>query len=1130
MISSQLRPQRLWLLAVLVFAHSFGAAASSPSAPRRSSPAAGSTDAQPRLHFVETRDAAGSKTRYVAHTAGASVAFEPQRVVLTFPDRRGRNDVSRVLGLKFVGANPLPTIEGRTPGTGKVNLLVGRDASRWRRDLPTWREVVYRDLWPGIDMVFYGHDGTLKYEFHVRPGADAARIRLAYEGVQDASLDPSGAIQLQTPMGTMTDAAPVTWQDTSDGRQPVTSRFVKTASTEVGFAVGDYDTTLPLTIDPGLIYSTLFGGLGGDVVYGMSRGPDGSLFLAASTSWPAFLPQPQPYDAGEHANPENGVGVFVAKFSPDGRDLIYATVLSASSQSEQWPTGIVVDSEGAAYATGQLNSAFHECSSCSYMNDFPTTPGAYQTQLPEAPNWVEDQPAPFGTHAFVLKLSPAGSTLEYSTFLGGSGDEHSGQLALGPDGTVFVAGTTASTDFATTAGPQVETEAAFVVQLSPDGSNLIQSRVLQSSNGTRGGGLVRHNGSLYLTGQTYSPDLPSATDLRNPSWSIPIAAFVAKLSPATLEPQFITLLSMYGGNVAISDDGSLYVAGFQETPGGSNWTSDDAYQRTRSGGGDTYVAKLSADGSQLLKATYVGGTTGRDMASLIALDSSGDVLIAGATESNDYPTTAGAVQATLDGRVSMTSDVFVSRLSPDLTQLRYSTYLGGSGWDHPRAMITDANAVWVAGNTYGPGFPVTSDARQAENAGNEDVFLVRLDTTPDVSTGPNTPTGGPLTVSAEDGGASITFDNVTVAGITTLTPVDAASLSLAPAGGFAIAGAAQAYEISTTATASGFNVCLDGSALTELEFSAAVIMHGVNGGWKLEPTTRDYDTKTLCASVTSLSPFAIGVPVDTTAPSISCAAAPQAWSTTNVSIACTAQDAGVGLANAADAAFSLTTNVPPGSETANAPTDARQVCDAAGNCASTPVITGIKIDRKAPVATIAAPTNRHYILNEVVAAAFSCVDGGVVASCQGTAANGAPIDTTSVGAKTFTVTAVDGAGQAHTAATSYTVGYRVKPLGPFSVKGGNELIAAMQLTDAQGVNVSSSTLVATVVAVRSLATGTVVVLRDASKRNPDSNFQYAYGGYGYVVNTKGLPLGDYQIEFTVANDPTQHALRFTVVK
>ena len=1130
MISSHLRPLRLLVLAVLVFAHSFGAAASSPSAPRRSSPAPGSSDAQPRLHFVETRGAAGSRTRYVAHTAGASFAFEPQRVVLTFPDRRGGIDVSRALGLRFVGGNPQATIEGRTPGTGKVNLLVGRDASRWQRDLPTWREVAYRDLWPGIDMVFYGHDGTLKYEFHVRPGADASRIRLAYEGVEDATLDPSGELHLQTPMGAMTDAAPVTWQDTSHGRQPVTSRFVKTAATEIGFALGAYDKTLPLTIDPGLVYSTLLGGLGGDVVHGMSRGPDGSLFIAASTSWPAFLPQPQPYDAGEHANPENGVGVFVARFSPDGRDLIYATVLSASSQSEQWPTGIVVDSQGAAYVTGQLNSSFRECESCPPVNDFPTTPGAYQTQLPESPYWVEDQPSYSGTHAFVLKLNPAGTTLEYSTFLGGSGDESPGQLALGPDGTVFVAGTTASADFATTTGQQVETEAAFVVQLSRDGSHLVQSRVLQSSNGTRGGGLLSHNGSLYLTGQTYSPDLLSATDLRNPNWSLPIAAFVAKLSPANLEPQFVTLLSIYGGNIAITGDGSLYVAGFQEAPGGTNWTSADAYQRTRSGGGDTYVAKLSADGSQLLKATYIGGTTGRDMASLIALDSSGDVLIAGATESNDYPTTASAVQATLDGQVSMTSDVFVSRLSPDLTQLRYSTYLGGSGWDHPRAMIADASAVWIAGNTYGPGFPVTSDATQAENAGNEDVFLVQLDTAPDVSTAPNTPTGGPVTVRAEDGGASITLDNVTVAGVTTMTPVDAASLSLVPPGAFAITGAVQAYEISTTAVASGFNVCLDGSALTEWEFDAVLIMHGVNGGWKLEPTTRNYDTKMLCASVTSLSPFAAGLPVDTTAPSISCAAAPQGWSTSNITIACTAQDAGVGLANAADATFSLTTNVPPGSETANASTDAREVCDAAGNCASTPLITGIKIDRKSPVATIAAPTNRHYILNEIVAAAFSCVDGGVVASCQGTAANGTPIDTASVGAKTFTVTAVDGAGQTYTASTSYTVGYRVKPIGPLSVKGGNELIAAMQLIDAQGVNVSSSALVPTVVAVRSLATGAVVMLRDPAKRTAEPNFQYAYGGYGYVVNTKGLVLGDYEIEFTVANDPTQHGLRFTVVK
>jgi hypothetical protein len=340
-----------------------------------------------------------------------------------------------------------------------------------------------------------------------------------------------------------------------------------------------------------------------------------------------------------------------------------------------------------------------------------------------------------------------------------------------------------------------------------------------------------------------------------------------------------------------------------------------------------------------------------------------------------------------------------------------------------------------------------------------------------------------------------------------------------------------AYEIHTTAGVSGITVCLNAAALPEAEFNTAVILHGVNGAWQPEPTTRDASARTLCATVASLSPFAVGIPVDAAPPSIQCAAPPAGWSAGNVTLACTAVDAGAGLDNSADASFVLTTNVAPGAETANAATGSRQVCDQAGNCATAGPIAGIRIDRKAPVVQIAMPVNRTFIVNEAAAAAYTCADGGTIVACQGTVAHGGPIDTASAGAKTFTVTATDGAGRTTTANVSYTVGYNVRQLGPtLSIKRNKTLPVAIQLVSAAGANVSLPSIVVTMTGLRAVSSGASLPLQDSPQLNPDHTFRYVLGAYGYALGTKGLAVGTYELQFTAANDPVVHTLRFRIVK
>jgi hypothetical protein len=389
----------------------------------------------------------------------------------------------------------------------------------------------------------------------------------------------------------------------------------------------------------------------------------------------------------------------------------------------------------------------------------------------------------------------------------------------------------------------------------------------------------------------------------------------------------------------------------------------------------------------------------------------------------------------------------------------------------------------------------------------------------------NTPAGAGATIAAANDAAAVTFGSVASAGNTTVTPVDAASLNLSLPGGFALSGTSQAFEIQTTATVSGITVCLSGASLSDADFASASILHGVNGAWQIETTTRNVTTRTLCANVASLSPFAVGIRLDTEPPVVSCAT-PSTWASGPVSVTCQAEDSG-GLRSVNDVMFTLTATAPDGTESAGVLTDGRQVCDRAGNCATAGPIA-VRIDRRKPVIQLTAPASRRYVINDGANAAYTCSDGGSgVASCAGTVPDATPIDTASAGAKTFTVNAQDAVGNTATASTSYTVGYTVRNLLPAVLAKGNQPAPiAIQLLDAAGRNVSSAVVAVRAVALKQLATGKDVPLPDWM--NPDGTFLFGAATYGYEVKTKKLPSGVYELQFTAGADPLPHAVQFTL--
>ncbi len=277
------------------------------------------------------------------------------------------------------------------------------------------------------------------------------------------------------------------------------------------------------------------------------------------------------------------------------------------------------------------------------------------------------------------------------------------------------------------------------------------------------------------------------------------------------------------------------------------------------------------------------------------------------------------------------------------------------------------------------------------------------------------------------------------------------------------------------------------------------------------------------------------VKIDKTKPSDQCEQPDGLWHKDDVTLACTASDATSDLSNSAtDASFNLATSVATGSETLDARTDTRTVCDVAGNCETAGPIGGNKVDKKAPEIALPTPASGSYLLNEPVAASFGCTDGGSgLASCQGTVADGASVDTASVGSKSFTVNASDNVGNTSTRMVEYEITYKIHALHDQTKarKLGAIIPVKLQLQDYHGANQSATAIVVKATGLtKQDSTASTTIISDAGNANPDSNFRYdaALGGYIYNLQTTGLTAGTWRVNFTATADNVPHAVRFDV--
>jgi hypothetical protein len=622
---------------------------------------------------------------------------------------------SLALKMQLVGCNPNSRITGLDKLPGKSNYFIGKDPKKWRINISHFAKVRYEEVYPGVDLVFYGNQNQFEYDFIVAPGAKPEAITLAFEGADNVEIDNQGNVVLHTESGEVVNHIPLVYQEVDGVKQSIAGRYVLKGRNLIEFQIDAYDSDRTVVIDPVLSYSTYLGGTASDSGQGIDVDSAGNVYVTGSTSSTNF-----PTSEGAFQTAGVGGDAFVAKFNPTGSALVYSTYIGGDNGDAAYD--ISVDGEGNALLTGNTSST-----------DFPTK-NAYQSSL----NGGGD-----AGDVFVLKLNSEGTALMYSTYLGGQGLDSGLGIGTDPSGNIYVTGNTFSSDFPTTPGvliPDSNSGAfveAFVTKVNPAKSgqeSLVYSTYLTNVTlglmgySVYGKGIVADRfGNAYVTGSTdswYFPTSPDAFQTTIGS-AITTDAFVTKMSS---DGTFFWYSTYLGGNgndegrgISVDSSGNAYVTGLTYS---TNFPTKNPLQSSNQGVTDVFITKLNPSGSALIYSTYLGGGD-FDIGYGVAVDPTGNAHLTGSTSSDDFPV-VNSFQSNFGGGLR---DAFATKVSSDGSKLLYSTYLGGSGDDD----IGDAMATDPAGNVYVTGITTSADfltVNPFQNTlkGTVDAFVVKIKT------------------------------------------------------------------------------------------------------------------------------------------------------------------------------------------------------------------------------------------------------------------------------------------------------------------------------------------------------------------------------------------------------------------
>ena len=764
-----------------------------PAASRQAAPGAPVAVAKAKLmsvplSFEPNQGQAASTVQFLSRGDGYALLLAPGQVVLNLERRQparaaaaGQTPAAAsvdTVRMSLIGANAKAHTEGLAPQPGVVSYFIGNDPAKWRTGIPTYGKVNYAQVYPGVDLVFYGNQRQLEYDFVVAPGADAGRIAWRIEGAR-ASVDAEGSLTLSASNGPASFKKPVLYQLDGNKKTSVEGSFA-VAGNQIGFRLGSYDHSKALIIDPVLSYASYLAGSATDHIgRPTDNGPNGtSQGLAVDSAGSAYVtgytysidfPTKDPYQSAPPAkippvSPGQWPSAFVTKFSPDGSSLVYSTYLGGNGYDYAY--AIAVDSSGNAYVTGETDSP-----------DFPVTNGAYQTVCSPAPN---NTGAPIqnssdcgtsNTSAFVTKLNPTGTSLVYSTFLGGNGSwAYATAIAVDGAGRAYIAGNededcyrgqpyTFQSCFPTTNGAVIggaqpvggDPQFAFVAAFDPTGAQLLYSTLFGDLNfqctigcggDTYGTGIaVDASGYFYLVGETMASNLPTTAGAIQPTGA-PLGnpptyvqnwrGFIAKFNPVTSAGGVTLAYSTYLGGktgntgdfisgITIDSASNAYIVGY--TNSRDFPVTSGSYSTVCGPNGQNcaaaHVTKLNPSGSEILWSTFVGDAKGDGSDAVfftgpIQLDGSGNIYIMGQVGTG-FPM-INPVEPTATGG---DMQVLVAELDPLGTKLLFSTTIGSNGLNttEPAGLAVDAYGdIYLAGNNAGPNLITTPGAFQTTSA------------------------------------------------------------------------------------------------------------------------------------------------------------------------------------------------------------------------------------------------------------------------------------------------------------------------------------------------------------------------------------------------------------------------------
>jgi hypothetical protein len=629
------------------------------------------------------------------------------------------------LQFKLVGANPNPAVLGEAALPGRVNYFMGNDPHKWRQNIPTYAQVRYKNVYRGIDLVYYGNNQQLEYDFSLAPNADPQQIRFEIKGARRIGITKEGSLSLQVAGGELHFQAPIVYQESNGQRIPVKGAYVLTDASHVGFRVANYNSNKTLVIDPVLVYSTYLGGNGSEQPYGIAVDATGNVYVSGSTDSTDF-PLTTIGDPSS-SNPH----VFVAKLDPTGSNLIYADYLGGSI--DDYGFGVAIDASNNVYLTG-----------CTASSDFPMVQPFQRTY-------------PGNFNAFLSKISADGSSLLYSTYFGGNGSDIPAGIAVDAAGEMIIAGSTSSTNiplanpYQASAAPNqgnVYGQYGFLTKFTADGSSLVYSTYFGGSSNvpyncgaspcwtepyTSIAGLaIDQSGNAYVDGDTNTYNFPVTQNAYQATNSTPMNAsvgFVGKFDGSgTL--QYSTYFYETSGletsitGIAVDSMGSAYITGAAASDGTFPVTTTSICDPGSSGAacGYAFVTKFDATGSTLLYSTFLGPNNNA-VPQAIAIDGNGDAYVAAVATGSPF-TTVNPIESYSQG-----NDLLLVEIDPAATTQLLATYVGGTGDDEPvpAGMSVDANGnIYILGMTDSSDFPVTPTAYQAALNANTDSFILKI--------------------------------------------------------------------------------------------------------------------------------------------------------------------------------------------------------------------------------------------------------------------------------------------------------------------------------------------------------------------------------------------------------------------